>query len=277
MNPRISVVVAARDSGARTTNALRAIQTEVQGLTAELIVVAPAGSSEARQASLLGRVLTVEGDPSAPELWRVGIVASHGELVVTTVSGCTPSPGWLAALIGALGPDAAAAGGSFRLGSRRATVAAVYFLRYSPYQLPFDRHDADEVPGDNAVYRRSAIDAVAGSWRDGFWENEVNVALRTRGERLQLDPRPVTTLVTAGGFFVFCRQRFRHGVRFGEWRGGRWRALLAPVGMARFLLRITSRVRPGDRGLYLQSLVVLKLYLVCWTAGEVVGLLRGRR
>jgi hypothetical protein len=272
------VIVAARDSGGTTPISLREIQTQLLSLDAELIVVAPAGSREATLAAGSGRLITLPGDPLVPDLWRAGLVASEADLVVFTIAQCVPEPGWLVALVSALDAGASAAGGPVRLGSRRPEVAAVYFLRYSPYFLPFATHDSGEVPGDNAIYRRSAIDRVAGSWSHGFWENEVNAALRRRGERLVMDPRPVVRLRTGGGVGAFCRQRYRHGKVFGAWRrssgAGQWRALLAPLVPLVFLARIARRVRPNERGALVASLPFLLLYLVCWTAGETAGLLR---
>jgi hypothetical protein len=216
-----------------------------------------------------------------PVLWKAGIDAATGDVLALTIAQCVPEVGWLPALVSALAPDSAAAGGPIVLRSRRPSVVAAYHLRYSPYRLPFGRHEVRDVPGDNAIYRRAAIDAVAETWRDGFWENEVNVALRARGEPLVLDPRPVTALRTVGGAATFCRQRFRHGCAYGAWRGasgaGRWRAALAPVVPVVMLGRIVRRLAPADRASFVRALPWLALYLAAWTAGETAGLLRGRR
>ncbi|GIW06879.1 MAG: hypothetical protein KatS3mg060_1684 [Dehalococcoidia bacterium] len=274
------MIVAARDAGAVTAESIHAICREASSLRAELVVAAPTGSREATLAVGVGKLVTCDGDPLVPKLWKAGIEASSGELLVLTIAQCVPEPGWLAALVSALEPDCAAAGGPIVLRSRRPAVAAVFFLRYSPYLLPFQRHDVADVPGDNAIYRRSAIATVADRWEHGFWENEVNAALRSRGARLVLDLRPATALRTGGGVWAFCRQRFRHGRVFGAWRaatGGRWRAVLAPLVPLLMLTRIVRRLPTADRITFVLSLPFLVTYLCAWTAGETIGLLEGRR
>ena len=264
-----------------TRKALHCISREASALRAEVIVAAPAGSREADLARGGAALVEVPGDPVTPVLWKAGIDAAGGDLLALTIAQCVPQPGWLPALCNALAPDSAAAGGPIVLGSRRPSVVAAYHLRYSPFRLPFDRHEARDVPGDNAVYRRTALEAVAEAWRDGFWENEVHVALRARGEPLLLDPRPRTALRTVGGAAAFSRQRFRHGRAYGAWRAAtgarRVRALLAPLVPAVMVGRIVQRLTPADRPLFVKALPFLALYLSAWTAGETLGLLHDPR
>lgn len=277
----MSVVVAARDAGGVTREAVEAVRREAAGLDAEVVVVAPSGSREAELARSSAVVLEVAGDPLAPELWKAGIDATTGDVVALTIAQCVPAPGWLPALVGALDPLCVAAGGPVVLRSRRPGVVAAFYLRYSSYLRPFARREALDVPGDNAIYRRAALDEVREVWRHGFWENEVNVALRARGEILILDPRPVIALRTVGGFRAFCRQRFRHGRIFGAWRAatgvGRWRALLAPLVPLVMISRIVRRVPNGERLRFAVALPFLAAYLLAWVAGETTGLLFAQR
>jgi hypothetical protein len=277
----VSVVVAARDAGGVTREALHAVGREAAGLDAEVLVVAPSGSREAELARDVAPVLEVAGDPLVPDLWKAGIDATTGELVAVTIAQCVPAPGWLPALVGALDPLSVAAGGPVVLRSRRPVVTAAFYLRYSSYRRPFSRREALDVPGDNAIYRRSALDAVRDVWRHGFWENEVNVALRARGETLVLDPRPVVALRTVGGFRAFWRQRVRHGRVFGAWRAatgaGRWRAVLAPLVPLGMLTRIVRRVPSGERLRFAVALPFLVAFVLAWVAGETIGLLLDHR
>ncbi|MCL6646966.1 MAG: hypothetical protein K6U89_01355 [Chloroflexi bacterium] len=254
------------------------MERELAGVAGELVVVAPAASREAR-AVRAGRLVTVAGEALVPELWRAGILASTGDLVALTIAQSVPEPGWLGALLSALDATSAAVGGAFRLGTHSPATAAAFFLRYAAYRPPFPRRPVDQVPGDNALYRRRALEAVAEHWREGFWENEVNAALRARGERLVLDPRPLVTVQTVGGVVAFCHQRWRHGRRFGAWRarqrGGRWRAALVPLGLGALLLRTVRRTPPAELPLLLASFPWLVLFLLCWSSGELLGLLRG--
>ena len=53
--------------------------------------------------------------------------------------------------------------------------------------LPFEARETVDLPGDNAAYRREALLAVRDTYRDGFWEPDVNRALPRRG----LSPAPL--------------------------------------------------------------------------------------
>lgn len=220
------------------------------------------------------------GDALVPDLWKRGIDVTTGEWVAVTTAQCVPDGDWVESLLASIDPEVDAVGGPIEPGSTGPVETAVLLLRYSPYLLPFDRHSAVEVPGDNAVYRRSAIENVKERWLQGFWENEVNAAMIAAGDTLVMDPRPVVRHSFSGGIAAFCRQRFRHGKEFGARRSsqGRWRAVFAPAVPGIFLVRILRRIRArGDlRARFLPALPALLLFLLAWTAGETIGLLRGQ-
>lgn len=283
---RLVVIVAARDAGSTVLPCLYALKPQIEALGAQLLVVAPHASVEAYYATPLAHVLEVAGDPLVPNLWRAGILATSSELVALTIAQCEPAPNWLELLMEALDEGSVAAAGPIDCDSDKPENAAVFYLRYSTYLTPFPRHDAEDIPGDNAIYRRAAIEAAAASWQHGFWENEVNAALRKAGKRLVMDPRPVVRLRTGGGPYAFMRQRFRHGVVFGRWQASqgasKLRVLAAPIVPFVFLRRVIRRVRSkpahqGTRGGLVAALPYLAGYLAAWTAGETVGLLRGPR
>jgi hypothetical protein len=250
------------------------------GGVAGYLCVAKAGSPEAAIAAEIGPCLSVEGDVLVPDLWADGIRATRSVWVAVTTAQSVPDPNWIESLIALLEDGIDAAGGPIEPGTASPIETAVHFLRYSPYLLPFEQRKVRDVPGDNAVYRRSAIEAVSAAWPGGFWENEVNSAMILNGATLVLDPRPIVRHRYSGGIGAFMRQRYRHGIVYGVSRSknGRWRAALAPAVPAIFIARILRRIhgRPDLRSRFLPSLPALLLFLCTWTAGETVGLLRGR-
>lgn len=268
----LSIVVAAVDCADSVEDCLSSIRSQIAGIDCELLVVALEGTSEAVHANM-----TLPGPVLVPILWRAGILASSGTWVAVTTAQCIPDGRWVGAILASLDDAAVAVGGPILPGASPSHVAAAHLLRYSGYMLPFERHSVEDVPGDNAVYRRAAIDSVAESWQDGFWENVVNRKLHEQGLRMVMDPRPIIQLASVGGPLAFAVQRFRHGREFGRQRGQRFRALGAPLVPVIMLRRIAGRMslHPVYRSMLPAAFPWLLVFILCWTVGETFGLLQG--
>src|SRR5437763_6083285 len=286
---RFSIVVASHDARATVADCLESIRRQAGG-EAELLVVA--NSTDGTADVLRERfpeVSVMHLPPSAliPELWAAGIGASHGDAVAITTAHCVPSERWMAAMLDALAGPAAGVGGAIDNDPDGSAVDwAVYFCRYAAYMPPVREGFAAEIAGDNAAYKRRAIDACAGVWRDGFWEAAVHAELRQAGERLWLAPAALVCHKRSFDFAGFLRQRFVHGMRYGRDRcreiggAGRWlRALTSPLIPAVLLFRIVRQVRRKRRhGKELaRALPFLLAFLAAWTSGELIGTLRGQR
>jgi hypothetical protein len=273
------VVVAALDASESVEACLESHSKQISS-EVSVLCVARSGSDEARVAVRYGHCLEIPGDVLVPELWTSGILATRSEWVALTTAQCVPDPDWSASLLASLAGDVTAVGGPIEPGNESSVETAVHLLRYSPYLLPFRRHTVPDVPGDNAAYLRTAIEPFSDLWLRGFWENKVNAAMVARGDALVMDPRPVVRHRYGGGVAAFCRQRFRHGLIYGGSRSaqGKWRVALAPAVPAIFLARILRRIRgrPDLRNRFLPALPALLLFLLCWTAGETIGIVRGR-
>lgn len=229
-------------------------------------------------------LLTLPTRALVPELWAAGIARSRGEIVAVTSAHCVPGDDWVSRVLEAHASDVTAVGGAIEPDETGDVVQwAVYFCRYSRYMLPFPAEPVDDLAGDNATYKRRALDACRSVWRDGFWEPTVHAALRRAGGRLYLDPALVVHHRGVCTLRGFLRQRVRHGQAFGRMRDlpGIQRGLYALAGPAIPLLllaRIVRRVarRGRHRRALLRALPALTLFLAGWTAGEVTGYLRGR-
>lgn len=266
-------------------------------LSLSVVVAVPGGSVEREDAQLAflsqldssrGDELIVErGDlPSdlVPRLWTRGIRKARGEIVALTLGSMAPAPDWAAVVRRSFREPIAGIGGAIETASAmRALDWGIHLTRYSGYLLPFAARDADDLPGDNAAYRREALEKCRALWSEGFWETAVDRGLRDVGERLRVTPEMVVAQGPSVGFSAFCRNRFLHGryhgtdAARGRGRANRWlRAAAWPAVPAVLLLRIARRAisRGRTQGL-VRGLPYLLVFLTVWAAGEAVGYLRG--
>lgn len=229
-----------------------------------------------------GAEVIVQDRPGAlvPELWRQGIEAASGQAVALTISVMRPAPDWVARIRERLAEDEVVAGAIEPGEGLRVVDWAEYFCRYARDMLPFARRQNPEIPGDNCAYRRELLDRTREIWHEGFWEPEVNRALRSDGVRLWHDPAVVVYQGRSAGFGTFFRQRFVHGREYGRQRGARFGrarnavgvglALVVPLLLvARTAREVFSRGRLRTR--FLVALPALFAFDVAWAAGEAVG------
>lgn len=226
----------------------------------------------------------------APELWREGLLASGSEFVALTTAQMIPSRGWLEALLARLRQTGAAGVGGPIEPARNLgpTDRAVALLRYANYfPMPAGVGLARVAPpGDNALYRRSALMSVGASWLGGFWEVEVHEALRRGGDSLAMTPAGVVTFAGGAGLGAMVPQRFRHGRRYGLGRSAGLGAgarlarvaaspLVPPLLGARIARALRARgMSPAPWIASLPSLVVLAS---AWAVGEAAGTWTGER
>jgi hypothetical protein len=149
---------------------------------------------------------------------------------------------------------------------------------------PFSPGTVQEIPGDNASYRRVELERYRESWQTGFWEPVFHAELKKAGKELLLDPSIVVTHRRSFGLRGFVKGRFRHGVQFGGWRASRLTAarktlyaVLFPLIPFVLLLRILRQVlgKRRHRGKLLLSLPMVLIFLSAWAAGELTGMLLG--
>lgn len=282
----LTVVVAALDTAPDVEPCLRAMTAQVAERPIEILVVANPGHPMAAGGAWATPGVTPIVAPIAglvPDLWALGIQRARGAIVAVTISGCVPAPGWIDSILEAhRSPDAAVGGPIVQADRSRYGDWAVCFARYGPYFPPLSTSPTPEVPGDNGSYKRDALapdlDAIA---RMGFWEVEVNAALRARGASLRLDPRMTVAHTHSYGVAAFCRQRWTHGRRFGAARAARLgigarlaRVAAAPITLAVMLARAGGHAkRAGLTGRFVTAAPLVGLFYAFWLAGESAGLI----
>ncbi len=288
MTIKLSVVVASLDADHSLEACLKAFQEQLNAPELEIIVVV-AGSNGAtlvRRKFPEIKLVELASGSLIPALWEVGMEIATGDLVAITTAHCLPAKTWAKAAIETHDSgDYAAVGGAIEpLAGLSWRDWAVYFLRYSQYMWPFQPNKAHDVPGDNVIYKSSALAPYLASGGEGFWENEVHPGMRRAGLELFSTPNIIMYHQASPSARAFFRQRFRHGQRFGSNRvaqaGLKTRlkyVLTSPLIPLIFSYRIGRRVLAKGRnlGAFIVSLPYLLYFLTGWWLGEVKGYLVG--
>lgn len=285
----LSVVVAATDASRSIERCLRHLERSCAGLRAELLVVdASTDDTAARVAALRGAATLFRLRPGTltPQLWAEGYRRSSGRIVAFTTGHCLVLPAWARSLVQALEAGAAGAGGPLVLGRDTGPLDwAVFYLRYSaftPERLGAGRI-AGDIAGDNAAYRREALDRHAAALERGFWEIDFHRRLRADGDWLAAVPAALIEFGPSFPLRTIISHRFAHGTHFGaaRVRGGaraRWQIVLAaPLVPLVLAARAAARVLGTNRGRW-RFVVALPWFLVlasAWAAGEAWGAMRG--
>lgn len=286
--PLLSVVLACPTADVDPFRALEELDADLRGLRAEILLVRPDGdgprSGALREVPADGvRRIPAPADALVPHLWAIGYHESNGRVVAFTTSHMRVEPGWAEALLGGL-RDAAAAGGPIRLGDEaRLLDRAIHLLRYSDFAADRRPPNVEEIPGDNAAYRRDVLGRNEDLLREGFWEVEVHRRLRAQGKSIAWVPAARARLERSYDAVTFLRQRYRHGRHFGRYRAHELGTpvlrivALAPLVPAVMAFRALSRSKRQSGGLpaALPALPWLLLAASAWAAGEARGALSG--
>lgn len=286
MNHELSVVIGSNNARHSVRECLSALETQRRGRAVEVIVVDNSTDGTAEIVNHEFPRVTLIGAPRAalmPELWEAGIRLSSGAIVALTTAHFVPQPDWVAQILSAHDSPYAGVGGGIENDPQADLICwAIYFCRYSPFMPPFAARPVAHFAGDNASYKRGALELCAALRRDGFWETLVHAELVKLGMPLLLTPAIVVLHQKSFGLRGFLKQRFTHGRQFGKERAARLslaRRLayiaLSPLIPALYVLR-AARVVFGRRrhiAKFLLSLPILSLFLLSWTAGELSGYL----
>ena len=284
MKPKLSIIIGSQNASSSISNCLRALENQRNGDGVEIIVVdnSTDGTPEIVESEFPNIKLVRSGqDKLMPELWEAGIQQSTGECVAITTSHFVPASNWIKEILKAHEDRYPAIGGAIENDKASGLVTwAIYFCRYSPYMLPFSEKTVEDFAGDNASYKRSALDRCRDARRDGFWESFVHAEMRQQGLELLITPSIVVYHQKSFTFVGFMKQRFWHGRQFGSERAQKIPGLkrtvyvlLSPLILPLYLYRITRRVigKKKHIGPYLLSLPVLILFLLSWSTGETSG------
>ncbi|MGI8470332.1 MAG: glycosyltransferase [Pyrinomonadaceae bacterium] len=284
--PVLSVILASQNARQSAEKCLREIENQCVKNNVEIIIV---DNSTDKTAEIIAqrfpalKLVKASQNKLIPELWKIGIDESAGDLVALSTTHFVPAKNWIAEIRAAHESPFAGIGGAIENDERAGLVSwAVYFCRYSRYMLPFAQENVEDFAADNASYKRADLERVRGSWTNGFWEVFVHRAMIKEKMQLILSPEIIVYHQDSFTFSGFMRQRFAHGKQFGNARAGNISGAkrialitLSPLIPFLYIYRITKRVFSRKRNIdkYFLSLPVLFLFLLSWSLGEFCGYL----
>ena len=289
--PDISVVIGAHQARSTVAHCLQSVLAQIHGLHAEIIVAAGTADGTADfVAREFPAVTLLRGSHRqlVPDLWAMGIEHARAPLVAITIAQCVPGADWVPALLRVANeyPHVAALGGPIDGPHGGSPIDwAVYFARYTAHMPGRASGDVRDVAGDNALYRREALQSAWTNRRFGFWETLVHHKLRVDGRSIRTAPTLMVQLMPASGRPGFASIRFRHGRHFASTRSlssGAARVLrivstpLLPVVLLFRIGRSVWQRRRDWMGHYLRSIPWLIVFLTAWSLGEAVGYLAPR-
>ena len=287
-NPRPVLSIVIGSQNARPTIRECLTELENQRSTADIEIIVADNSTDGTVKIIQAefpkvRIVKCPVSYFVPQLWEAGINDSRGEIVALLAANCIPQMDWAASILKAHEDPYPGIGGAIENdGSGGLVEWAVYFCRYSRFMLPFSEQTVKDIPGDNASYKRWALDRCKNVRRDGFWEPMIHSELRKDGFQVFLKPTIVVNHRLTSTIWMFLRQRFWHGRQFGSDRaskiGGIQRimfVLLSPLLPAVFIIRIGREILAKKRHTtqFILSLPILALLLMSWAAGEMSGYL----
>lgn len=194
-------------------------------------------------------------------------------------------PDWFDKMFKAHTSTYAAIGGAVENGATESIVDwSVFFCEYSHCMRPIPAGVVNDIPGNNASYKRWALNKCRDRLEEGVWENFLHATLKERGIELFSEPSIVLYHKKSFGVMEFLSQRYHYGRSFAAMRtagaplGKRlFYICFAPMLPALLLPRIARYVFTKRRFLKEFSLAMplLMMYTVSWAAGEFCGYLWG--
>ncbi len=180
--PKLSVGVGSQNAKQTIVECLTSIERQGVNEFVEIVVAdySTDGTAEIIETEFPGvKLIKLTKPMLIPELWGAGISRCSEEIIAITTAHCIPDKDWLSEILRVHESPYVAVGGAVECANGASLVDwAIYFCRYSPYMKPFSEGIVQEVPGDNASYKRKALEGCRGLWENGFWETVINAKLR---------------------------------------------------------------------------------------------------
>jgi glycosyltransferase involved in cell wall biosynthesis len=286
---QLSVVIASLVGAPFIDDCLASIEKETKELDAEVIVVACGTSEYAERLRVKfpwARVVHRPSRETVPELRRLGVERSQGDIIAIIEEHCLASPDWLRRAIEghARGDHAAVGGPVVDHAYPRVRDWVVYFCEYNGYLPPWSEGEAYDLNGANIAYRRQVLLDHYNLLSEGYWEASLHPVLVREGFKFLALPQMVVYHRGPFPFGYYLRQRYWFSRAFA---GARANALPAsrrlaylvasPLVPGVLLARMAARV--WEKHCHVEkfalSLPLLIPALTVYAAGEWVGYLAG--
>src|SRR5437763_974801 len=284
MAAELSVVVPSVNGLGDLIGCLTALQAQSGNVSLEMLVVDRLGDDVRAEVSRRfpdARVLAVPLDTTIPRMREVAFDAASGDAVAVIEDHVIVPPGWARALLDARRDTGAVVGGSIDNAARSSVVDwAAFLCEYSHCITPLPSGPTGSLPGNNVVYDRALLARYRDTIAAGKWENHLHDAMHRDGVPMVLRPEIGVGHKKHYTVGEYLSQRFLYARSYaGERVKGMPLAKRLAYGAAAFALppllmyRTVARVLAKRR--YRMQLVVsiplLVLFIMSWTAGEVVG------
>ncbi|HET6566719.1 MAG TPA: glycosyltransferase [Rhodothermales bacterium] len=286
-SPTLSVVVGSNNARTTIASCLETLVRQCDAAGSQLIVVD--NSEDGTDVLIRERFPQVRLIRSLerkyiPELWAIGMEQAEGAVVAITTAHCIPAEDWVAQILQAHASDPAAGiGGAIESDDAAETTDwAIYFCRYYRFMQPLLPASVHDIAGDNASYKRWALERYRAAWEEGFWEPDVHREILNDGGELRLAPQIVVRHKRSFSASGFLHNRFQHGRQFGQSKASRMgtghriaEALKSPLVPAVLLSRVVRTVLAKRRHLkpLARALPLIALFYTTWAAGEATGYL----
>ncbi|HYY33525.1 MAG TPA: hypothetical protein VE693_08125 [Gaiellaceae bacterium] len=276
--PALSVVIGSTGRAKSLEACLAALEPQREGI--EVLVCEAEASSPGLRERFAWAQFHVRAGELVPELWSDGISRSQGRAIALTIGQMIPASNWIETLRTELSRREVVGGAIDPGPDLRLTDWAEYFCRYVRDMLPFHGHECLDLPGDNAAYRREALERTEELFREGFWEPVVHRKLAADGAMLWHSPDLIVRQGRSAGWSAFARQRLVHGRAHGRQRSARFGTarilagivgapLVPPLLSMRILREVMGKRRYRVRALLALPMIVS--FNVAWAIGEARG------
>lgn len=228
------------------------------------------------------------GDREHHDILRArGVAVARGDVVALLEDHAKPDRDWCANVIAAHRKDFAAIGGAIENGVDRPLNWAVYYCDFGRYQNPLPAGESSYASDANVTYKRSSLESIRATWEKSFREVVVNAALRSKKEKVALQP-DVIVYQNRHGLRLdrAVRERFIWGRSYAATRTAMLSrterilyAALSPLLPAILMLRMTMTAWDRRRHFreYVQALPLIALLVAVWSLGEGLGYVMGVR
>ena len=220
--PRLSVIIASVNGLKCIAECLEHLERQTAHGQAEVLVVDRCGGETAetiRRRFPGVRLIPVAPDTTIPRMRAVGVRAALGEIIAITEDHCMAPPEWFDKMLRAHTSAYAAIGGAVENCATESIVDwSVFFCEYSHCMRPIPAGVVQDIPGNNASYKRWALNKCRDRLEDGVWENFLHATLKDRGIELFSDPSIVLYHKKSFGVMEFLSQRYHYGRSFAAMR-----------------------------------------------------------
>ena len=288
--PRLSVVIASSNDDRVLSQCIGALAPQTSAGDVQLLVVrASDRPSRLDRKALMTDIRALQwidapNESTVPQLRGLGIAASSGEFVALLEDDCVANSDWCRNAASGTG-TAIAVGGVVEPGPyQRALDWAVYFAEYARFMFPATSTPTAPLAGNNVVYSRRALLTLPQELQADFREAFVHSAWQRDGKPTAVSNALVVHNVNSWSTAHLTSVPFHHGRAFAgqrfEGRSPAERAGFAVLVLGLPLLKVGRVVAETIRrrrrvGSLLRALPWIVVFAVSWSAGELVGCLRG--